>query len=77
MAKKLNVSALVMVLVVAVATFLIIAAVIMALWNGPLMKALKKGAINKIGYGDALGLTLLFAIVFPGGIIVTQKCGAV
>jgi mannose/fructose/N-acetylgalactosamine-specific phosphotransferase system component IIC len=58
-------------LLVAVVLFLILSAVFMVMWNHVVKKAFKKGAIEKIDYGTAIGLTFFIAIFFSP-VVVTQ-----
>lgn len=70
---KKNLGAMFSVILLVAAVFFILSAIIMALWNGPLMKALKKDAIRKINYPTAMGLTFFIMLIMPGGVYLVKN----
>ena len=67
-----NPSAILLALVTVAAVFLILSALIMALWNSSVMKAFSPGAIQKINYSTAMGLTVFIMLVMPGGVYLVR-----
>lgn len=61
------------VILIYVASFLIISAIFMALWNSVVMKALKDGSVNKINYSTAIGLTLFVSLFLTTGSVVVNR----
>jgi hypothetical protein len=57
-------------LLVYAAIFFIMSAIFMGLWNSVVKKALKDGAINKIDYPTAMGLTFFIAMFFTSTVVV-------
>ena len=67
----LYVSALIIYLIV----YLALSLIIMGLWNGPVMNAFAPGAIQKISYSTALGLTFFLMLIMPMNVVILDKTG--
>jgi len=53
--------------------FLIASAIIMALWNGPVMQSVSTGSVKKIDFVTSMGLTLFFMLVLGTPLMVVTK----
>ena len=67
-----NTNSIVIMLLTVAAVFFILSALIMALWNSSVMKAFSPGAIQKIDYSTAMGLTVFIMLVMPGGVYLVR-----
>ena len=59
-----------MAFILVIIAYLIVSAIVMGLWNSALKNAVAEGSIKKISYGTALGITLLFGIIFGQGPVI-------
>ena len=61
-------SMLLLSLLVFAGLFFALSAIIMVLWNGPVMKAFQQNSIRKIDYPTAMGLTFFIMLIMPANI---------
>lgn len=69
--KKMNALGM---LAMSAVVFLIVSAIVMALWNGPVKNSLKPDSVQKIDYPTAMGLTLFSMLIFGGSSVVVMSC---